>query len=356
MVIAESNPTVAPTPAMLGYRWPAEWEPHTATWLAWPHNPNTWPGAHVEAVEQFVAMVRLLALYEPVHLLAGPAEVWPLAERRLGHVANVTLYPIATNDAWCRDYGPIFLIRPDAVQPLAAVDGRFNSWGGKYPPFDRDDLVTREITQRLGCPRFDLPHIFEGGAIEGNGQGMVLSTTTCLPNPNRNPLLTTSDWDRIFAAQLGARKVVWLTGGELPGDDTDGHVDQLARFVGPRTVVVAVEPDASLSHAAALRGNAEQLARTTDQDGEPLEVIELPLPRPQYLDEMRLPASYCNFYIANGVVLVPQFGDPADRVAIERLRRFFPDRDILGVESSRLVVGLGSFHCLTQQQPAVPSN
>ena len=353
MVTAEPQLTRDATPAKLGYRWPAEWEPHAATWLAWPHNPNTWPGAHPEAVEQFVALVRILAAYEPVHLLAGPDEVWPLAERRLGHVQNVTLHSIPTNDAWCRDYGPIFLTRQQPLQPLAAIDGRFNSWGGKYPPFHHDDQVARAITRQLDCPRFHLECIFEGGAIEGNGRGMVLSTTTCLPNPNRNPTLTTADWDQLFADYLGARKVVWLTGGDLPGDDTDGHIDQLARFVGPRTVLVAVEPDASLPHAAALRGNAEQLAQTTDQDGQPLEVIELPLPRPQFLDDLRLPASYCNFYIANGVVLVPQFGDPADRVAIELLRTFFPDRDVIGVDSSRLVVGLGSFHCLTQQQPAL---
>jgi len=345
-------------PSQLGYRWPAEWEPHEATWVAWPHNPATWPGTHAEAIDQFVEFARHLASYETVHVLAGPAAIMPRAARYLQGVPGCRLHPIATNDAWCRDYGPIFLVHatdaPPDVPPLTAIDARFNSWGEKYPPFDLDDRAAEQILQWLGCRRYALDFVLEGGALDGNGRGCVLTTTSCLISASRNPGWQRADLERQLADWLGARKVIWLTGCDLPGDDTDGHVDQLARFVDPRTVLVAVERDASLPHYGPLRDNVDRLTGETDQDGQPLEVIELPLPQPQYLAGQRLPASYCNFYIGNGIVAVPQFGDPADAAALEILESLFPDRDVIGIRSSRLIVGLGALHCLTQQQPSAP--
>jgi len=351
-----------PTPAQLGYRWPAEWERHAATWMSWPHNRATWPGKFEAVAPQYAELVRAIARFEPVWMLAGGARVMAEASRYLGHLANVTLCDIETNDAWCRDHGPIFVQRPaagssrqqapDADRQLAVVDWEYNAWGGKYPPYDQDNLVPGSIAGRCGWPRFAPGIVLEGGAIEGNGRGTLLTTASCVLNPNRNPHLSQRQVEQYLKDYLGVTNVLWLARGEFAGDDTDGHIDQLARFVSATTVVAAWEDDPRDENHDPLEANFAQLQRMADQDGQPLTIVRLPLPRPKFCQGQRLPASYCNFYIVNGGVIVPQFDDPRDRQAVHILQNLFPEREVLGAPSLDLVWGLGSFHCLTQQQPA----
>ena len=337
------------TPASLGYRLRAEWEPHAATWLAWPHNRDTWPGNFEPLPAVWAELVRTLARFEPVHVLAGTEAVIRDARLWVGDVPDVAIHDIPTNDAWIRDHGPVFLSH-SAGAPPALVDWGYNAWGGKYPPFDLDNRVPGQIAALTGRRRFEPGIILEPGAIDGNGRGTLLAAQRCLTHENRNPGLSTADLERYLADYLGARHVLWLD-GELAGDDTDGHVDQLARFVGPTTVVAAVERDPADENYAPLAANHRRLRAMTDQDGRPLEVIALPMPRPIYFEKTRLPASYANFYIANGVVVVPQFDDPADREAMAILARLFPGRQICGLPAADLVWGLGAYHCITQQEP-----
>jgi agmatine deiminase len=365
------------TPAIFGYRWPAEWEPQASVWLSWPRKPDTWPG-HFEPVPgEFARFVQLLAEYEPVNILAGGREVMEQARALVGDVQNVTLHDIPTNDAWCRDHGPTFLgaevqgprskvqsregevpaeppdNRKSKIQnpKSALVDWQYNAWGGKYPPFDLDNEVPRRIAELQGRRRFVPGIVMEGGAIEGNGRGCVLTTKSCLLNPNRNPHLDQTDVERYLYDYLAVDKVLWLTGGEIAGDDTDGHIDQIARFVNPTTVVVALCDDKSDENYEPTHQNLRELEKMTDQDGRALDIVPLKLPRPLFCDGQRLPASYCNFLIANGVVIMPQFGDPADDQAIATLEPLFPDRDVRPCPSLNLIWGLGSFHCLSQQEP-----
>lgn len=338
------------TPSTLGYRWPAEWEPQAAVWLSWPRNPNTWPGKFEPVPAEFAHFARAVAEFEPVHVLAG-GEAMPEARRHLGEVKNVVLHDVPTNDSWCRDHGPSFLTGPGL--PPALVDWEYNAWGGKYPPFDQDNLVPRRIAEITGRRCFSAGIVMEGGAIETNGLGTILTTESCLLNPNRNPQLGRADVERYLAAFLGCREVLWMKGGEVAGDDTDGHIDQLARFVGPRTVVCAICDDPGDENYAPTQQNLLELQNMTDQDERPLEVVPLPLPKPLYYSEQRLPASYCNFLIINGAVLVPHFGDrEADERACAILRELMPGREVRGLPSLDLVWGLGSFHCLSQQEAA----
>ena len=348
--MSDSAPT-PDIPAVLGYRWPAEWEPHAATWLSWPRNPATWPGKFERVPEKFATFVRLLAEFEPVHILAGSETVMRQARDLVGSLPKVVLHEIETNDAWCRDHGPTFLAGPAGLPP-ALVDWEYNAWGGKYPPFDKDNDVPRQIAELLGRRRFVPGIVLEGGAIDGNGRGTILTTEQCLLNPSRNPHLSRDQIEKYLADYLGAKKVLWLRGGEIAGDDTDGHIDQLARFVNPTTVVAANEPNPCDENYAPLVENFRQLLDMTDQDGHPFTVVPLPMPRAKFHDGQRLPAGYCNFYIANGVVVVPQFDDPADTVAVATLAKLFPDRQVRGLDSLDLIWGLGSFHCLSQQEPA----
>jgi agmatine deiminase len=263
---------------------------------------------------------------------------------------NVTLHDIETNDAWCRDHGPIFLSGPKGSQP-ALVDWEYNAWGGKYPPFDKDNLVPG-IIGRLQHRRVFTPGIIlEGGAIEGNGQGCLLTTESCLLNPNRNAHLSREQVEQYLSDYLAIEKVLWLSGGEMAGDDTDGHIDQIARFVNPRTLVVTVCEDPADENYGPTQQNLVECQQLTDQQGRPFEIVRLPLPRPLFVDEQRLPAGYGNFLIVNGAVIVPQFGDPADGMAVGILQDLMPDREVVGSPSLNLVWGLGSFHCLSQQEP-----
>jgi agmatine deiminase len=337
------------TPASLGYRWPAEWEPHAATWLAWPRNRETWPGKFEPIPAVWAALVRALAEFELVHILAGGDAVMAEARAMVDDLPNVVLHDIPTNDVWTRDHGPMFLSGPPSLAP-ALIDWGYNAWGGKYPPFDLDNAVPAKVAELTGRRCFTPGIILEGGAVDGNGEGTVLSTESCLLNPNRNPQLSKADVERYLADYCCAKKILWLAGG-MAGDDTDGHIDQLARFVGPTTVVCAVEEDRQDENYEPLGDNYRRLLEMSDAEDRPLKVIPIPMPRPLFFEDTRLPAGYLNFYIANGVVIVPQFNDPADRLAMETLARLFADRQLRGLDAVDLVWGLGAFHCVTQQEP-----
>jgi agmatine deiminase len=339
-----------PTPASLGYRWPAEWEPHAATWLAWPHKPETWPGNFEPIPAVWHKLVRTLAEFEPVHVCAGGEAVMAEARRMLAQIPNVTLHDIPTDDVWARDHGPMFLSGPASLEP-ALVDWEYNAWGGKYPPFDLDNAVPEYVARFTHRRRFTTGIVMEGGALDGNGQGTILTTESCLLNPNRNPALSRPDVEQYLVDYACATKILWLAGG-MAGDDTDGHIDELARFVAPTTVVAAAESDPKDENYEPLKDNIRRLHAMSDAAGRPLEVIPIAMPRAIYFDDQRLPACYLNFYIANAVVIVPVFGDPADRAALATLARLFPGRQIRPIDATDLVWGLGAFHCITQQQPA----
>jgi agmatine deiminase len=336
------------TPNALGYRMPAEWEPHAATWLSWPRNKKSWPG-HFEPIPGVWAeLAATLAQSEPVHICAGGDDVMAEARRLVGHLANVTLHDIPTNDAWMRDHGPMFLVGPRGAEP-AMVDWNYNAWGGKYPPFDHDDAVPRLINKGLRFLRFEPGIVLEGGAVDFNGRGSVLTTEQCLLNENRNSHLGRADMERYLLDYCAARNVVWLGEG-IVGDDTDGHIDELARFVNPRTVVCVVEQDPRDENYAPLQDNLRRLQLAKDEEGRSLEVVPLPMPAALFCDDQRLPASYCNFYIANKVVVAAQFDCPADAIVLDTLTKLFPDRRVVGQRAVELVWGLGAFHCITQQQ------
>lgn len=331
---------------------PAEWEPHSATWLSWPHRKASWPGAFAPIPRVWVELVRALAPHEPVHVSVRDArmesEVRSLLRRGEVPPKNVCLHRIPTNDAWARDHGPIFLVGPR--RDLLILDWVYNAWGGKYPPWDDDDAVPRRVAAVLDLPVVEPGRVLEGGSIDVDGEGTLLTTEGCLLNPNRNPSLSRREIEEMLMDYLGIRKVLWLGQG-VAGDDTDGHVDDLARFVGPATVLCALEEDRRDENYRLLRDAHRRLQKMTDARGRPLQVVTLPTPGRIERSGHRLPASYLNFYIANGVVVVPVFDDPNDARVLETLRRLFPGREIVGLRSRDLIVGLGAVHCVTQQQP-----
>jgi agmatine deiminase len=345
------------SPASLGYRWPAEWEPHAATWLAWPHAPETWPGCLDGAIENFVSIVQALCDREPVRILVADEQMEEAARRRLASagldVDSWLEFPhIATNDAWLRDSGPIFMARDTASERhLLAVDFDFDAWGGKYPPWDLDAAVPRHIARLGGFARATAGFVLEGGSVDGNGRGTVLTTESCLLNPNREAGRNRELMEQRLSDWLCATHVLWLADG-IAGDDTDGHVDDIARFVQSGTVAAAVDDSGDTANRDVLAANLRRLREMRDQDGKPLAVIELPMPPPQVIAGQRCPASYANFYLANGVALVPTFGTSTDERALAVLREVWSDRDVVGVPCRDLVVGLGAVHCLSQQQPA----
>lgn len=345
-----------PTPAQLGYQMPAEWAPHRGTWLSWPHKEASWPGNFGPVPGIFAAMVRALAEREEVHInVAGPAMEASVRGRLRDAGAgagNVFFHHNPTNDAWCRDHGPIFLEREaNGRREQAIVDWGYNAWGGKYPPYDLDDVVPTRVGAQLGLPVFHPGIVLEGGSIDVNGRGTLLTTEACLLNPNRNPRLDRAAIERYLRDYLGVTKILWLGDG-IAGDDTDGHVDDLTRFVDERTVVTAVERDPADENYEPLQANLERLRGMTDQDGRPLRVVTLPMPRPLAREGQRLPASYANFYVANGLVLLPVYDPPRDEEASATLQHLFPGREVVGIDCTDLVWGLGAFHCVTQQWPA----
>jgi agmatine deiminase len=335
---------------------PAEWERHSATWLSWPHKEASWPGKLERIPPIFVEMVRALVAGEEVHILvndSAPAEqVGGLLERAGIAARGVHLHEIPTDDAWVRDHGPTFITRSGAHGgELAVVDWKYNAWGGKYPPWELDDCVPRAIAERLGVRAFSPGIVMEGGSIDVDGRGTLLTTEACLLNPNRNPQLRRADIEQYLCDYLGVRSVLWLGDG-IVGDDTDGHVDDLTRFVAPGVVVTVLEDDPADENHALLRDNLRRLETMHDAAGNSLRIVTLPMPEPVLYEGTRLPASYANFYIGNAVVLAPVFGGQRDATALATLRSLFPDRRVVGINAVDLVWGLGAFHCLTQQQPA----
>jgi agmatine deiminase len=343
----------AGTAAPAGMRWPAEWEPHAATWLAWPHNPTTWPGRLERAQAAFAVFVRELAFREPVRLLVADTAMEAVARAALceagADVAAVAFHNVPTDDAWLRDSGPIF-VRRDADGSRALLDFPFDAWGGKYPPWQRDAAVPSAVAEITGLPRFAADFVLEGGGIDGNGAGALLTTESCLLNANRERRRSHDQMERRLADWLGVSHVIWLSAG-IAGDDTDGHIDDIARFVAPRTVVAAVAPPGADDHAA-LAENLLRLRNSCDAAGQPLDVVELPMPPPLSIDGLRCPASYANFYVANDCVLVPTFDADTDARALAILAELYPRRTTVGIPSRELVLGLGALHCLSQQEPA----
>ncbi|MGQ0658205.1 MAG: agmatine deiminase family protein [Chromatiales bacterium] len=346
----------AETPSQLGYRMPAEWEMHQAVWLSWPHNRDSWPGDFEPVEPTVAAAVAALAGSETVRINVLGAEHEARVRRILAEhgvdLTGVIFHYFPTNDAWCRDHGAIFVVRDrDGRRQLGAVHWDYNAWGGKYPPFDLDRQIPRRMAEVLEVPRFEGGMVLEGGSIDVNGEGVLLTTEQCLLNPNRNPQLSKGGIERRLKDSLGIHTVWWLGEG-IVGDDTDGHVDDLARFVAPDTVVTVVEEDSEDQNYAALQDNLARLRALRLPDGRALKVITLPMPGPIVREGQRLPASYANFYIGNTVVLQPLFNCGRDRDAIEIIRRCFPRRRVVGIDCTALVWGLGTFHCLTQQVPA----
>jgi agmatine deiminase len=345
-----------PTPASLGYRMPAEWEPHEATWLAWPHNPDTWPGKFAPVPDIYVNMVQALHQHERIHICTNDAESAVRARGLLSKagvdLSTIQFHEIPTNDTWARDHGPIFLTRiSNENNQLAATDWIFNSWGQKYGPWDLDDVVPQKIAELFELQYFTPGIVLEGGSIDVNGRGALLTTESCLLNPNRNPSLSRTDIEEYLRAYLGVTHILWLGDG-IVGDDTDGHIDDIARFVNPTTVVCAVEEDPDDVNYRPLQDNWQRLQKMTDQNGHPLRVLPLCMPSPIEHEGNRLPASYANFYIANGTVLVPTYNCPNDQRALTTLQELFPMRQVVGISCTDLVWGLGAIHCVTQQQPA----
>ena len=356
------------TPSSLGFRMPAEWEPHEGTWIAWPHNREDWPGKFAPVPWVYTEIVRLLSRVETVNILIKGQKRQHRAADQLEkagvNLHNVHFVKAATDRVWIRDSGPTFVVNRGSETPedrVALIDWRFNGWA-KYENHKRDNRIPRIVANDLGLKRW-VPKVeidgrpkrvvLEGGAIDVNGLGTLLTTEECLLSEvqERNPGLDRAGYEKIFADYLGVSHVVWLGQG-IDGDDTHGHVDDLARFVNPTTVVTVVESRVSDPNYERLQDNLRRLREARDQAGAPLEVVTLPMPAPVVFEGQRLPASYANFTIANGLVIVPTFNDPNDRHALNTLASAFPGREVVGIHSVDLVLGLGTLHCLSQQQPS----
>jgi agmatine deiminase len=344
------------TPRSLGYSMPAEWMPHRATWLAWPHNRETWPTQLETVREVWVRIMQALAEGEQVVLLVNDEQTREDVIARLKEVGavmdNISILKMATVDVWMRDYGPTFLTRGASENPLAVNDWIFNGWGRKYRAYEDDDRVARDMATLLQVPVFNHSVVLEGGSIEVNGAGTCLTTEQCLLNRNRNPDMSRGEIEQFLKDALGVSHLIWLGEGII-GDDTDGHIDDIARFINPMTVVCVLETNSKDENYAPLQENYERLQGARDQNGHRLSVVTLPCPGPVDYEGLRLPASYANFYIANEGVLAPVFDDPNDYKALGILQELFPERRVVGLPCKALVAGLGAIHCVTQQEPSI---
>ena len=370
-----------PSPSNPRYRMPAEWEPHASTWLAWPHYRGDWPGKFEPIPWVYAEIIRHLGRHERIDLIVNNTASEKQARKVLAKAnalsENVTFHRWPTDRVWTRDSGCTFVVdranpelssrakqsRPGddlsavhAVRKLAAIKWRFNAWA-KYPNYQHDEKIGSRMAEAAHADEMRPVHgksrvVLEGGSIDVNGHGTLLTTEECLlsKTQQRNPAMSRKDYEKLFSDYLGIKNVIWLNSG-IAGDDTHGHVDDITRFVSPDTVVTAVESDPNDPNYEPLQENIRRLRAATDQDGKPLAIIELPMPGPVVFEGRRLPASYANFYIANGIVLVPVFNDPNDRVALDILADLFPDREIVGIYSGDLIWGFGAMHCMTQQQP-----
>jgi len=343
------------SPASAGFAFPAEWVPHTATWLSWPHKEESWPGKIETIYKPYCEFVKALAEGELVRINVKDAPMEAFAKSELTKVGvdltKVEFFHFPTNDAWCRDHGPAFLINL-ATKQKAVIDWGYNAWGDKYPPYDLDDVIPTKIGNQFNLPVYNPGIVMEGGSVDFNGAGTILTTTACLLNKNRNPHLNQEEIESYLKNYYGAQQILWLGDG-IVGDDTDGHIDDITRFVNENTVVTVVEENEADENYHILQENLATLKTFKLINGKPLNIIELPMPAAVVYDGQRLPASYANFYIGNAAVVVPTYRDKNDAKALEILIQCFPDRKVIGIDSTDIIWGLGSFHCLSQQEPAI---
>jgi len=338
-----------------GFHFPAEWHPHMATWLSWPHKEESWPGKIDLIYPAYCEFVKVVSEGELVRINVVNEEMGAFAKQQL-MVAGVDLrrieiFEFPTNDAWCRDHGPAFLINTETKQKVI-VDWGYNAWGNKYPPFDLDDVIPTKIGLQFNLPVYYPGIVMEGGSVDFNGKGTLLTTTACLLNKNRNPHLNQQQIETYLQNYYGVEQVLWLGDG-IVGDDTDGHIDDITRFVNEDTVVTVVEENKADENYHILQENLETLKTMRLLSGKQLNIIELPMPDAVHYDGQRLPASYANFYIANSAVVVPTYRCENDARALDILQNCFPDRKVVGIDSTDIIWGLGSFHCLSQQEPEV---
>jgi len=342
-------------PKTKGFSFPAEWHRHTATWLSWPHKEESWPGKIGMIYSRYAEFLKVLTEGEIVRINVADEQMTAFTKEQLLAIGTdlnkVEFFPFPTNDAWCRDHGPAFLINSETKQK-AIVDWGYNAWGGKYPPFDLDDVIPTKIGAHFGLPVYHPGIVMEGGSVDFNGKGTILTTTACLLNKNRNPLLNQQQIEEYLYNYYGAEQILWLGDG-IVGDDTDGHIDDITRFVNEDTVVTVVEENKNDENYHILQDNLKTLKTMRLLNGKQLNIIELPMPAPVIYENQRLPASYANFYIGNAAVVVPTYRCANDDKALEILTQCFPDRKVVGIDSTDIIWGLGSFHCLSQQEPEV---
>ncbi len=345
------------TPKELGYYFPAEFAPQVATWLSWPHKEASWPGKINTIFPYYSQFVKELTLGQKVCINVNDEAMKNFA---IGHLQNadvdlskVEFFFHPTNDAWCRDHGPAFLINPNAAEnKKAIVDWDYNAWGNKYPPYDLDDVIPTLIGKHYNIPVFYPKIIMEGGSVEFNGKGTIMTSTACLLNPNRNPHLNQQQIEKYLCDYYGAEQILWVNDG-IVGDDTDGHIDDTVRFTNEDTVLTVVEENKQDENYQLLQDNLKQLKQMRLLSGKQLNIVELPMPDYIEYDGQRLPASYANFYIANHAVVVPVFNSPKDDKALQIIQTCFPGRKVVGIDSTDIIWGLGSFHCMSQQEPLV---
>lgn len=343
-------------PAHLGYTFPAEFAKHEATWLSWPHKEASWPGKINSIYPNYSQFVKYLAMSEYVRINVADAVMENFAKEHLQkagvNMEKVQFFHHPTNDAWCRDHGPAFLINPNAAHKKVIVDWNYNAWGNKYPPYDLDDIIPTLIGKHFNIPVYHPGIIMEGGSVEFNGAGTVLTSTCCLLNPNRNPELIKEKIETYLQQYYGVQQVLWVSEG-IVGDDTDGHIDDTVRFVNEDTVITVIEDNKADENYQLLQTNLKELQTMRLLSGKQLNIVELPMPDEVIYEDQRLPASYANFYISNQHVIVPTFRCKKDDKALQIIQSCFTDREVVGIDSTDIIWGLGSFHCLSQQEPAV---
>jgi agmatine deiminase len=344
------------TPKELGYYFPAEFAKHDAMWLSWPHKEASWPGKIETIYPAYAQFIKVVSLSERVHINVVDEAMKAKALRYIteagADLSKISIFIHPTNDAWCRDHGPAFLINPNAEQKKIIVDWGYNAWGGKYPPFDLDDNIPTRIAQHYNIPVYYPGIVMEGGSVEFNGKGTLLTTTACLLNENRNPHLNQEQIENYLSNYYGVDHILWLGDG-IVGDDTDGHIDDITRFVNEDTVVTVIEEDKQDDNYHLLQENLTNLKGMRLESGKQMNIVELPMPSAVIYEDQRLPASYANFYISNKHVVVPTFRDKNDDKALSILQGCFKDREVIGIDSVDIIWGLGSFHCLSQQEPSV---
>lgn len=351
-----SNHNLLLSPDALGYKFPAEFAEHEATWLSWPHKEASWPGKIDAIYPNYALFIKYLALSEKVRINVANEAMKQFA---LGHIekaganlAQVEFFMHSTNDAWCRDHGPAFLINPEADIKKVIVDWNYNAWGNKYPPYDLDDVIPTLIGNHFKIPVYNPGIVMEGGSVEFNGTGTLLTSTCCLLNENRNPHLNQHEIENYLHNFYGVDQILWVADG-IVGDDTDGHIDDTVRFVNADTVITVVESNKQDENYELLQTNLKQLKGMRLLNDKQLNIVELPMPDAVIYEDQRLPASYANFYISNKHVIVPTFRSDKDDKALQIIQSCFPKREVVGIDSTDIIWGLGSFHCLSQQEPKI---